>query len=317
VGLSNVFLNFLEIIMSASISNSVSSAIAYNQRSFKRLSLEESLPDLFLEEYKLSEGYSIEELTNAIFGFQKKVGFSLVDGKIGPQTLKKILTSYAPLDKNYWTYNIVRVPCSPDLNLECYDAPNGLDLHPVGYFSPRWFVNQKPKQIVIHWGGLNPYHLHAVFSGARKVSSHLGVGLVGNEAKAYQFMNLTHKAWHAGKSNSVSLGVDICQQPDVKWLEYYLTRHYQVRVIDNPSSRGDKQCLSLDSRIKDQLVLALYDLCVMFSIPIERPSGDGVLKDPNSFRGILGHHHISKKKWDCAPWFDEIFRALENHRPRT
>ena len=303
--------------MSISPSQSISSALAYNERSYKRLSLDKSLPFNFLVEYDLPDNFTIHMLTNAVFEFQRQKAFPLVDGKLGPQTLKRILVDYAPISSRYWTYNIVRMACSKGLNLECYDSPNGLDLHSVGYFSPRWFVSRKPTQIVIHWGGLDPEHLHACFSGARKVSSHLGVGLVNGKAKAYQYLNLTHKAWHAGRSNSVSLGVDICQQPNTKWLNYYTERDYRVEIIDNPSSRGDKQCLSLDSRIKDQLVLALFDLCKMFSIPIERPIGDDVLDNPNAFKGILGHHHISSRKWDCAPWFDEIFKSLENHCPRT
>lgn len=289
----------------------------YNKKSFKRLSIHKSIPLNFLVEYDLPDEYTIRMLTNAIFDFQTDMGFPVIDGKLGPQTLKTILSKYAPVSARYWTYNIIRTPCSKGLNLTCYDAQNGLDLHSTGYFTPRWFINRTPTQIVIHWGGLNPNHLYACFSGARKVSSHLGVGLEDGKGVAYQYLNLTHKAWHAGRSNSVSLGVDICQQPTTKWLNHYVDRGYDVKLIDNPSSRGDKQCLSLDPRIKEQLVLSLVDLCKMFSIPVDRPNGDDVMSNPNAFKGILGHHHISKNKWDCAPWFDEIFKSVENLYPRA
>ena len=127
---------------------------------------------------------------------------------------------------------------------------------------------------------------------------------------AYQYLNLMHKAWHAGKANSTSLGIDICQQPTVKWLKHYQDRDYQIQVIDNPSSRGSSKCLSLDPRIGDQLRKTIDDLCSMFDIPKRAPRTDQVLDDWKSFRGVLGHHHISHKKWDCAPWWSDVTKDL-------
>ena len=27
----------------------------------------------------------------------------------------------------------------------------------------------------------------------------------------------------------------------------------------------------------------------------------------NDFTGVIGHHHITQKKWDCACWWDTLF----------
>jgi len=49
----------------------------------------------------------------------------------------------------------------------------------------------------------------------------------------------------------------------------------------------------------------ILDLCRMFDIPLQTPKTDKVI-DWSSFKGVLGHHHISSHKWDCAPWWGVI-----------
>jgi len=34
-----------------------------------------------------------------------------------------------------------------------------------------------------------------------------------------------------------------------------------------------------------------------------------------NYRGILCHHHVSRKKWDCAPWLAQIFSENFEYEP--
>lgn len=302
--------------MSTAPITSLRKALRYNARAISRLNLVATLPQRLLDDHGVTE-INPDTVRALAFAFQSERPelFEMADGLLGPATLKAMLKAYSPLSADYWTFNILRSPASSELRVVSYDQQGGLDLHSVGHFTPRWFSEaRKPTQIVVHWGGLNPKHLFNAFSGARKVSSHVGVGLDGNEAVAYQYLNLMHKAWHAGSANGYSIGIDICQQPDTKWASHYDKTRYAVREIDNPSSRGPSRCLSLDPRVAEATNQVIKDLCFLFDIPLQTPDTDEVLADPKSFRGVVGHHHLSHKKWDCAPWWSEITEGLNRRR---
>jgi len=294
--------------MSIEVTSHRGSAERYNLRSISRLNLAVRLPEWFMESYALNRHdlrNQVSALTEATYDFQHSIDDdSFIDGKLGPGTLKMILKG---LDRGWLYRGDAYATVS---NLVPYNDKNSLDLHSVGHYTPRFFKNRPPKSIVIHWGGLNPKHLYNCFSGARKVSSHAGIGLEDGKAIAYQYLDLQHKSWHAGFMNSHSIGIDICQQATEKWGSYYFSRGYKVSLIEN-SGKGPKQCLSLDQRILTELALVIDDLCNIFDIPkVTLGQNDFISKEEaKRFEGVLGHHHISEKKWDCAPWWSEISQA--------
>ena len=85
--------------------------------------------------------------------------------------------------------------------------------------------------------------------------------------------------------------------------------------------RGAKKVLTLDPRVASAVRNAIRTLCEVYDIPMNVPRGSngqsetgdfyhGVVdKDYliNGFRGVIGHHHITKNKWDCACWWETIF----------
>jgi len=308
--------------MSIETTSSKSSAYKYNARALRRLSLSDRLPDWFFEEFNLNRKNlhrQIDELTQATFEFQhRQDNQDFIDGKLGPGTLGVILADQK--DRGGFLYRGDAL--GGRANVIQYKDPNGLDIHAVGHYTPRRFASTKPKSLVVHWGGLNPEHLYNCFSGARKVSSHAGIGLVGDEAVTYQYLDLQHKSWHAGFMNNQSIGIDICQQPSLKWGKYYTSRGYDVSIMENPI-KGPVECLSLDGRILEQVGLVIEDLCIALDIPLVTlaPSASLTKKQAESFRGVLGHHHVSSRKWDCAPWWEEIanqcnlqFETLQDQR---
>jgi hypothetical protein len=112
------------------------------------------------------------------------------------------------------------------------------------------------------------------------------------------------------------VGIDICQQPTLKWKDHYEKKGYDVTVQDNDTGRGDRQVLSLDPRVALAVKEAVISLCDALDIPYQFPmnqdgSFDHSVQDKdyliNGFTGVIGHHHITQKKWDCACWWQEIF----------
>lgn len=291
--------------MSIEVKTDSQSAESYNAKAIINLSLEDSLPLQFIEKYDVS--LTPKGLVEGVVAFQREKDL-LVDGKLGPQTLDAIIKAFDD-QQDYFLVGQRRIKTSS--NLVRYNEEGGLDLHPVAHFNPRFFNYQRPiKRIVLHWGGLNPEHLYRCMSGVRKVSTHLGVGILDGEARTYQYLNFMHKAWHCGNFNGSSLGIDICQQPQLQWEKRYKAEGYKVFEMQNTSGRGDANCLSLDDRILEELVVVLKDLFQNFlKEEIRAPKNNEVQKCPEQFN-LLGHHHISKKKWDVAPWWDEIIEAL-------
>ena len=185
-----------------------------------------------------------------------------------------------------------------------YKEDTRLDLHQWANFSSR----KKPISfIVIHHGGLSPHHLAKVFSTSeRKVSSHLGIGLDKNgEVYVAQYLDLKHKAWHAGVGNEGSIGIDICFQPGVEW-----NKEYGVKTISNPSPRGPK----LINDIPDIILEALYAFLEALEAALLgghglRPASerDAVyeLSELTKFN-VVGHHHITENKWDIAWCWDRL-----------
>lgn len=308
--------------MSSSIVQSMSSAMTYNKKSASSLGWLDSIPCDAISAYpNLACSPSSEEFALAVMAFQEDTfgSESGVDGKLGRGTWSAILKKFDRVDDSapFWTVNDRRVNVDVDdaVDVVNFDQSGGLDLHRFGHFSAR---SRRPHLIVVHWGGLDPHHCYRVFSNPdRKVSSHAGIGLSpdGNPT-IYQYLDLNHKSWHAGWANSYSVGIDICQQPDLKWKNHYLKKSYDVRETVNPTDRGSSKILSIDPRVALAVREAVKSLCDVLDIPYDFPrNADGSVdhdvqdKDYliNGFSGVIGHHHITKKKWDCACWWSDIF----------
>lgn len=186
-----------------------------------------------------------------------------------------------------------------------WDEEGGLDLHRDGGWSKR---SQKPNIIVVHWGGRNAKSCRNALA-SRDLSSHFGT----DRGVIYQWLDIAHRAWHAGsKANMRSVGIDICQQPTVGLADWYDQRDYGLEIIDNPSPRGADKVLTLHPDTVKSTADLLRVLTQSLQIPLAFPRRDRVFSPSElaRFRGILGHHHISKRKWDVAPWLPAIKEEL-------
>jgi len=290
-----------------------SAACKYNNKTAKSLIGQLGIPSRAIEAFPgLASALDSVPFADAVREFQVSCGQpkSHTDGKLGPMTWKSLLAKYEPVmpSDNYVVMSGRRIhvgnTASPYTVIN-FDQTGGISLHEAGHFSP--WVNTSIERVIMHWGGLDPKHLHAVMNTPqRKVSTHFGIGLIDDEPVVYQYIDLIHKTWHAGKHNSNSIGIDICQQPDYKWIQRYKDKGYDVKKIKNPTHRGNKNIISLDPRIAKAVGAFVEDLMNELGLKIEAPEHHDVVPDASAYT-LLGHHHLTSKKWDIACWWDDCF----------
>lgn len=288
----------------------------YNKATVPSLTLNYPMPCGLTGEYPgLLLPVDSGEFAEATFRLQDALGLES-DGKFGPGTWKAALEAYdLVLDvENYVVFNGRRIilPKTEAYTVINYDQEKDkikpLELHSVGHFGPRGDMSLK--QIVLHWGGLDPVHLHRVMSNpSRKVSTHFGIGFIGDDHTPviFQYMDIVHKAYHAGVFNEGSIGIDICQQPSYKWIGEYQKRGYDVTKKENKTGRGNKNIITLDPIIAEATREFVYHLCDALNIPKKMPKSHDVISGDHHDFGIVGHHHLSDRKWDIACWWSDIF----------
>jgi len=275
-----------------------------------------------------------------IINLQEAIGTD-ADGLVGIGTLRKLQDALLSDYKVVWNpvtgmsyennsfplvshiiWNGLKVPMHDvECEINTFLDPRGIDLHSTGSFTKRV---RDINSVVVHWGGLNPEHLGRVFMN-RKASSHFAVGLSEDygEVEILQYLDTAHVAWHAVGANTTSIGIDICQQPEVKHLGYYRKNGYDVKTIANPAhpTYGPSKIISLDPRIKKATAQLLSELQRNFNIPknIHTVSDGKVSKETFQQGGVFSHFNVDFKgqgKWDVAPWWLEVLEEMEDiNRP--
>ena len=201
-----------------------------------------------------------------------------------------------------------------------YDMPGGYDLHKSGW---RDRDDRDIRFCVIHWSSTMDEAGCAWKLRNDRNSSHFGVG----RDVIYQWLDTGFEAYHAGYANRYSLGVDLCCTPKAssRNIRKYGEMGYDVEVMKNASGRGPDEVLTPDPRILTATRELILDISDIWDIPLRVPRGDDGLSEdgdyfngvlPKSlvksggFRGFIGHHHINKKKFDIAPWWEMLFTSL-------
>jgi len=263
-----------------------------------------------------------QAFARAVLDFQREnfKSWKDQDGKLGNGTWKQLKAVYAdkPARRLIWNGQDHKVPARKTSEIITWEDPGGFDFHPIGgYRAPKEPGTRKIDRIVVHWGGTSPKRCFKTLSG-KKISSHFGI----EGTKIYQWLDLDMKGYHAGKANTGSVGIDICQQPGASWLDYLHDKRgfTDVEVIANPSSprRGDRKVVTLHDKTAQSVRDLLEDLCFVLGIPLEVPRNEDGSYDYScweedrwkAFSGILGHHHSSPGKWDTAPWWPQIFDPM-------
>lgn len=161
---------------------------------------------------------------------------------------------------------------------------------------PRFVSHGKhtKSQIVVHWtGGLRD----AVGIAATLRRRKLGVHFTIAKGKIYQWAELDDIVYHASGVNDIAIGIEIRNPAwgplSLGWDKLYDVIHGRKKLV---------------AQFKDDDVEALMWLleyiCERTGIPRRVPkdlSGNIVstrLHKPRDFVGVLGHYHVSVKKFD-------------------
>jgi hypothetical protein len=241
---------------------------------------------------------------------QEEVG-ATPDGVYGPATHQKVLDFYeSPV-----IFHMGRVV---PLTGATYKVNHDLPLYELADGTQNWSSrNMTPKTICVHWGGLNARHCYRVFNNAtgRHVSSHF---LVGTNPKTEEFeilqcLDTGVSAYHAGKFNQYSIGIDICMHPHPRYQDKTQKFYPDSYMVDNDHDRVPvKEYMMISDKFAKFCREFLADLRYAVELddkPICEDNEVYPVKEAAKF-SIVGHHNISAKKWDVIPWAEKLYYGL-------
>lgn len=239
-------------------------------------------------------------LIEAVRRFQFEHGLS-VDGKVGPMTYRRILSSRDLEEDSVVNYILIN-----DQKVEI-DWDVKIDLMPAGCYSKsRW--ERKPNMVVTHWDATTSAEKCKRVLQARNISTHF---CIDNDGIIHQYVDTNNTAWHAGGVNKRSIGVDFSNAYYLKYANYYKKKGYGERPICEDSVVHGVRLKPHLGYYKVQIeaykkLLAL--LCKHYDINLDVPrtkEGDlhtGVAKDVarGRYNGVVCHYHVTRGKIDCA-----------------
>ena len=134
-------------------------------------------------------------LIEAIKLFQYKHDLA-VDGKIGPNTFRRLLANKdLQQADNYILCNGEQVDIQWDVKQ---------DLMPSSCYRT-WRRERKPNMLVTHWDATTSAEKCKRVLQARKISTHF---CIDNDGVIHQYVDTNNVAWHAGRVNNYSVGID-------------------------------------------------------------------------------------------------------------
>ena len=243
---------------------------------------------------------------------QQEAGAS-VDGIYGPATHRAVESFFGmPVMIHMGKIVPIDAPTKIDLSAPLYELDDG---------TKNWYTRKSdPSTICVHWGGLNTRHCYNVFNTARgrHVSSHFLIGR-NHKTKEYEILQCLDTglaAYHAGKFNKHSIGIDICMHPEVKYWDktkqWYPDASIQTCDIEDKRVAGREIVMIGDdfSEFCREFLQALREATGLFEKPICETNEVMSVKEASLY-SIVGHHNISSKKWDVIPWAESLYHGLD------
>jgi len=244
-----------------------------------------------------------EKLVKKIKEFQKKLGLNS-DGLCGNKTYRRKVTERifeadAASSENSIICTGKEIPIEWN-KIKTHWLPENT------YRKPR--KERKPHMVVIHWDAtLSAASAYKILK-KRKYSTHF---VIDNDGTIVQMVDVNNIAFHAGKVNSVSIGIDFSNAYYTKYQSWYRKKGFGPRPILNSVLHGRKlgKHLGYYPVQVDALKALLRALKEHYgdSIVFECPTKDNKLLstvDKNAakgkFKGIVSHYHLTKRKIDCA-----------------
>tara|TARA_Y100001938_G_scaffold131219_1_gene188070 strand:+ start:9214 stop:10062 length:849 start_codon:yes stop_codon:yes gene_type:complete len=238
------------------------------------------------------------DLIQSIKHFQMLHDLS-VDGKVGPNTFRRLLAERDLQESdNYLLINGQQVDIEWDVKQ---------DLMPSNCYR-KWRRERNPNMIVTHWDATTSAERCKRVLQARKISTHF---CIDNDGVIHQYVDTNHVAWHAGKVNKYSIGVDFSNAYYTKYQDWYQKRGFGPRPICKDSKvHGIRLKPHLGYyRIQIEAYKKLIEvLCGHYNIPLQTPminenmTNNGVVPEASKgkYKGVVCHYHLTRNKIDCA-----------------
>ena len=262
------------------------------------------------------EKYYDDKLVRAIKRFQKRYGLG-ADGMCGPNTFRCLWTErqaniddYEPTDphySNYIVYNGNFTPIKWD-KFVLWSERGGLMARPGNYYDYTARPQRDVKLFVNHWDAcLSATQCQKVLD-KRGISVHF---LIDNDGTIYQTLDMQHAAFHAGKVNRKSVGVEISNAFYTKYQDTYVRRGFGERpLIDDARVHFSEiqpflGFYPVQIEALKALWSAVHNAC---DVPLETPLNQfgktsTVYEQQWTYgkeRGFVSHYHVDKRKIDCA-----------------
>lgn len=184
-------------------------------------------------------------------------------------------------------------------------------------------------QLFVHHSGgdgKNPSGMYQTLWMNRDLSVQFAIE---DDGRVYQFLDAVEVAWHGGKCNPISVGAELCLRPDAgAYPDYYSPANckrynnlpHEVR-FETLQGSPRKVFVMPDVQI-DAFARVMGGVWAAVTLakgePMSAPmfpfDTDGkipreIIEDPRSHVGLIGHLHVSPKKWDPAGFnFEEAER---------
>jgi len=189
--------------------------------------------------------------------------------------------------------------------------------------------------LIHHTGGPRAEQCYETLHNERKLSVHF---IISDQGIVFQTLDAVVQAWHAGKHNPFSVGVECALYPDAQsYPDYYNAKRREkyglaVHKIITDEIQGMKRKVFAFTEVQVE-ALARVAAGVWTALHVDQESawkissmvkplfprtksGDiprEAIANAKSHQGLLGHLHATRKKWDPAgfPWEDFEERVAE------
>ena len=177
-----------------------------------------------------------------------------------------------------------------------------------------------PVMNVLHWDvALSAKSAHKIFV-KRKFSTHF---VIDNDGTIVQMVDTQHIAFHAGKVNKFTVGIDFSNAYYMKYQNWYRKKGFGNRPVLSFSEVHGRRLgehLGFYNVQEEALKALLKALNSYYGIPFECPMKDEKLITTvfkpalkKKFKGTVNHYNLTKKKIDCAGLeLDKLLREIRN-----
>lgn len=179
---------------------------------------------------------------------------------------------------------------------------------------------ERPTMIVLHWDACTSADSCVNVLSQRRLGTHF---VVDNDGSILQvFDPVPTVTYHAGAVNEVAVGIDLSNAVDKSYADWYEKHGFGRRpILDSrntlgkPLSKTNSEYLGFYPVQIDAAKKLINLLCDTIGIAKQTPTEMKEIPSVanGEYRGVVGHLHVTSKKWDVAGFpFKSLFVTQAN-----